>query len=65
MHLDGPKLPENRALRRAADRERPRLKCWCGSGRSYVRCHGGIAEQREFAALGLLYPEERPLAEAA
>ena len=54
VHLDRPKVPENRALRRAAERHRPRLECWCGSGRRYIRCHGGVAEERELASLGLL-----------
>lgn len=65
VHLDAPKVPENRALRRAAERDRPRLPCWCGSCRRYARCHGGVEEERERAALGLLRSEERRLAEAA
>jgi hypothetical protein len=65
VHLEGPKVPENRALRRALDRERPHIKCWCSSGQRYIRCHGGIAERRELAALGLLQADEPQLAEAA
>jgi hypothetical protein len=65
VHPDGPKAPENRALRRALDRDGPRMRCWCGSGRRYIRCHGGVAEERELAALGLLQVDERRLAEAA
>lgn len=42
-----------RSLRRAHEREGPRVKCWCGSGRRYIRCHGDLPEQRELAVLGL------------
>jgi hypothetical protein len=65
VHLSGPRVPGNRARRRALDRNHPRIKCWCGSGRRYIRCHGGIGEQRELAALGLLQADELRLAEAA
>lgn len=65
VHLDGPKVPENRALRRALERERPRVRCWCGSGQRYIRCHGGVAEERELASLGLLDAQPSALAEAA
>jgi hypothetical protein len=53
-HFDVAGRPTNRALRRALERDRPRVKCWCGSGRRYIRCHGEIAEERELAVLGLL-----------
>lgn len=65
VHLDEPKVPENRALRRAAERHHPRLPCWCGSGLRYARCHGGVAEERELAALGLFAAAENRLADAA
>ena len=57
--------PANRAFRRALHRERPRVKCWCGSGRRYIRCHREIAEERELVALGLLQPGAERLTNAA
>ena len=56
VHLDDSDAPTNRAYRRALDRDGPRVKCWCGSRRRYIRCHGAVAEQRELATLGLLPP---------
>jgi hypothetical protein len=53
VHLDS-KVATNRAFRRAYDRDGPRVKCWCGSGRRYIRCHGEVAEEHELAVLGLL-----------
>ncbi|MCU1348894.1 MAG: hypothetical protein JWO56_1924 [Acidobacteria bacterium] len=65
VHLDDSDVPTNRAFRRMVDRDGPRVKCWCGSGRRYIRCHGGVAEQRELVALGLLKGSEDRLAVAA
>jgi hypothetical protein len=53
IHLET-KEATNRALRRAYERERPRVKCWCGGGRRYIRCHGQLPRAGELAVLGLL-----------
>jgi hypothetical protein len=52
VHFDNADMPTNRALRRACDRHR-RPRCWCGSGRRYIRCHGALSEDEEIAVLGL------------
>jgi SEC-C motif len=53
VHLKDGVVPQNRALRRAQLRDGRRTRCWCGSGRRYIRCHGGIAPERELAILGI------------
>ena len=65
VHLDDSDVPTNRAFRRALARDGTRLKCWCGSGHRYRRCHGQVAEEREFASLGLQPPVRQQLAKAA
>jgi hypothetical protein len=53
VHLDDSDVPTNRALRRARERDGGRVRCWCGSGRRYIRCHGQIPLARELAMLGI------------
>jgi hypothetical protein len=65
VHLDDSDVPTNRAFRRFLDRDGPRVRCWCGSGRRYIRCHGGVVEEREYAALGLLSVTSYETAKAA
>ena len=53
VHLDDSGVQTNRAIRRAHDRHGGRVRCWCGSGRRYIRCHGEISPERELAMLGI------------
>jgi hypothetical protein len=53
VHLNDADMSANRALRRALDRDGGRIRCWCGSGHRYIRCHGEIPAERELALLGI------------
>jgi hypothetical protein len=53
VHLEDGDVPTNRALRRALGRTGGRVRCWCGTGRRYIRCHGEIAPEWELSLLGL------------
>ncbi len=57
VHLDDADVPTNRAFRRTREREGGRVRCWCGSGRRYIRCHGEMHADRELAILGLAHVE--------
>jgi hypothetical protein len=54
---DGPEVHRDPNLKvdqsPTARKRYERRKCWCGSGRQYMRCHGSIAAEQELAILGI------------
>ena len=62
VHLEDADALTNRALRRARDHDGLRTRCWCASGRRYIRCHGATPPEHELALLGLEMVDTRLVA---